>query len=312
MSQNELTGIERQLVLQYLMDGNVPVTVTEEVEAPAVLSENDEKEEKKIKPLLTGVFPVALKAEQMTVLDQGIILLQNPPESVKTFDGKMVRVQFYFNKLGLYFVTKMKSVKSGLALAIPGIIRKVEDTTPKKRGNFTALLYYGKDSKSSEIKCDFLENYPLFVTPKWSDVEEEYQVTAKNYLESFVMHCRSAGQAIGNGLHLITVCRYLSEPSDKQSHSIQNRKTLPQIIYIDEKRIVFAINEESISLKENCEYGVVLGFPIPNGPIKERTIYTDFIVDNLFKDNEEKKVCAVCHYSTIKEEDVRYLEDKVR
>ena len=29
MEKNELTGIERQLVLQYLVDGNVPVTVTE-------------------------------------------------------------------------------------------------------------------------------------------------------------------------------------------------------------------------------------------------------------------------------------------
>ena len=78
MKKNELTGIERQLVLQYLVDGNVPVTVTE---VKTAVEDNE-----KIKSLTSGVFPVALPGEQMTVLDQGIILLQNPPEAVKTFE----------------------------------------------------------------------------------------------------------------------------------------------------------------------------------------------------------------------------------
>ena len=115
MKKNELTGIERQLVLQYLVDGNVPVTVTE---VKTAVEDNE-----KIKSLTSGVFPVALPGEQMTVLDQGIILLQNPPEAVKTFDGKKVKVQFYFNKLGLYFETEIKKIKSGaLAIVIPALI----------------------------------------------------------------------------------------------------------------------------------------------------------------------------------------------
>ena len=94
MKKNELTGIERQVVLQYLVDGNVPVTVTE---VKTAVEDNE-----KIKSLTSGVFPVALPGEQMTVLDQGIILLQNPPEAVKTFDGKKVKVYFYYSKRMIY------------------------------------------------------------------------------------------------------------------------------------------------------------------------------------------------------------------
>ena len=251
MTSAELTGIERQLVLQYLIDGNVPVTVTElpenkkksesesnhylenstnseleanlakdsklALETPNTLSEEEEQKDKTlekfcemhVKPLVSGVFPVAIRSEQMTVLDQGIIVLQNPPETVKSFDGKIVRVQFYFNRLGLYFDTQIKSIKSGaLALAIPKSIKKVEETAKKNPGEFNAVIYIG--NSGGDVKCGFSEDYPLFCAPKWSDVEESEQQTAKKYLEAAVMHARSNGTAIGNGLHLISVCRYLA------------------------------------------------------------------------------------------------------
>ena len=95
-NSSQLTGIERQLVLQYLMDANVPVTLTEEIELGQEKAAENEKSENghRIRTVASGVFPVALPGEQITVLDQGIILLKNPPESVKVFDGKKVRVQF--------------------------------------------------------------------------------------------------------------------------------------------------------------------------------------------------------------------------
>ncbi len=304
---NELTGIERKLVLQYLMDANVPVTLTEEKESGT--ENQDFREEPEIRSVASGIFPVALPGKQMTVLDQGIILLQNPPESIKAFDGKKVRVQFYFNRLGLYFITDVKSVKSGLALVIPSCINKIEEKEKKHSPSLTALLYYSSN-ESGALKCSFLQDYELFVSPKWSDVPEEVQFKAKSYLEKFVMECRSDGKSIGNGLFLISVVRYLATPSQKTNLAIEGRKENPFVIYLDEQRIVFAGNVDDIIIQGGCDYSVVLGFPIFSGPIKERTIYSNFKADNVFFDEENKKYCAVCSFTNIKEEDARYIEDK--
>lgn len=314
MAFNELTGIERQLVLQYLMDGNVPVTVTE-VSLPVQENVDENKKNNsahRIKAASSGVFPVALPADRLTVLEQGIILLKNPPESVKAFDGKKVRVQFYFNKLGLYFETEMKSVKSGLALVIPATISKIEEKKQDNRGAFTAVLYYSNYPQNLSINCGFIEGYRLFSAPRWSDIDEENQKKAKEYLERFVMQFRNEKNSIVNGVYLISVVRYLSSrgtEDGEQLESIEGRKHPPSIIYIDEDMIVFAAKKRDIIIVEGGEYSVVLGFPILMGPIKERVVYIVLRAERIFTDESGEKCCAVCRYTNIKEEDARYLED---
>ena len=58
MEHDNLTGIERELVLQYLIDGNVPVTLTP-VEEP--ISDNSDDKEMEIRSLTSQIFPVAIK-----------------------------------------------------------------------------------------------------------------------------------------------------------------------------------------------------------------------------------------------------------
>ena len=77
MSEKKLTGIERELVLKYLIDGNVPVTIT------PVLEKKDSSE---IKSVETLVLPVLVRREKMAVLKEGIIFLQNVPESIKILE----------------------------------------------------------------------------------------------------------------------------------------------------------------------------------------------------------------------------------
>ena len=64
MEHEKLTGIERELVLQYLIDGNVPVTLTT-VEDP--ISSDAEDKENEIRSLTSQIFPIAIKAEHMKV-----------------------------------------------------------------------------------------------------------------------------------------------------------------------------------------------------------------------------------------------------
>lgn len=315
-----LTGIERQLVLEYLIDGNVPVTLTEfndinsdENADSEIENDSNSLGDTPIKKISSGVFPVAIKSEQMKVLDQGIILLQNPAESLKEFAGKKVKVQFYFNRLGLYFITVAKTTSSGLALVIPVEIFKIEDEKTKKTNSFGATIYYETGSKNGgiDIECKFDESYKLFTVPKWSDVPEEKQQEAKTYIEKAVTFSKQTGIKIGNGLFLISISRYLSENPKNEQQSISGRAESPKIIYIDHERIIFAARKQDMILSEQHEYALCLSFPIA-GPVRERKVYLTCKVEKIWESEDSEKKCASSLFTSIKEEDERFLYEKTR
>lgn len=306
MAGSELTGIERQLVLQYLIDGNTPITV-----APVEPSEKDSSgtDTGKIKSDSTRIFPVALKAEQLTVLDQGIILLKNAPENIKSYEGRDVKVQFYFNKIGLYFITKIKKCSSGFAIVIPTTIQRVTELVEVKPHPFSAVLYYAltKDAGDLHVECQFDDDYVLFVQPKWGDVDEKDAVSAKKYLEKAVEQTKSSGTTIGNRLMLIPVCRYLAR-RNAENAAVQGTIIPPTVLYIDHEHIVFGTDKRTIAFSQGAEYAIKMGFPLPK-PLKEREVYGTCAVEQIFTDEDDTKYCAVCKFTSIKEEDVRYLYD---
>ncbi len=301
MEVNELTGIERELVLQYLIDGNVPVTVT-----PVEDVKPDSQGE--IKPASSAVFPIAIKAEGIKVLEQGIILLTNPPENVKNHVSKIVRVEFYFNRIGLFFVTELKQTSGGLALVIPSSISRITQAPQSRPTDFSAVLYYSVNEKTDlHIDCFPKENYTLFTRPVWSDIEESVQHEAKSYLEEFIAHARKSGTA-GNGVQLIPVVRYLAEEEKKNVGQEPKRGPL-DILYVDYERIVFASSSLNLSLKPGTEYALEMSFPLPH-PLKERKIFVTCQVEGNYNDNEIKYTAAVCRYTSIHEEDLRFLYEK--
>jgi hypothetical protein len=269
MAKNELTGIERQLVLEYLMDGNSPVTITLVNDSPSAPASEP----------VSAVFPVALRAEQMKVLGQGIILLKNAPDSTELFAGKMVRVKFYFNKLALFFVTKVQRASTGLALVIPSAISKVEEEKPVDKPGFSVTIFYKSGSKTGQkidIRCNLDERFPLFV-------RSDFKKLAKRYLEAEI---KEAEEAIAERIHA------------------------PTVISLDSESVVFAARKNDITLTHGCEYAVLLRFPIA-GPIKERKVYLSCVVDEIFENYECNRICARAKFSSIREEDERFLSDKI-
>ena len=91
---------------------------------------------------------------------------------------------------------------------------------------------------------------------------------------------------------------------------LQNIRSTPALQNLPVLMVTAEAKKENIIVNKDEEYSVVLGFPISKGPIKERTVYAVFTVENIFEDDLNQKCCAVCRYKNIKEEDVRYLEDK--
>ncbi|MBO4547304.1 MAG: hypothetical protein J5700_06975 [Treponema sp.] len=304
MEAAKLTGIERELVLQYLIDGNVPVTVT-----PIEEDEPDTDDGEKVKPATSALFPIAIKAEQLKVLEQGIILLTNPPQNVKNFIDKKARVEFYFNRLGLYFETKIKQIKAGLALVIPSSISRIQETPAAARPTeISAQLYFSVNQKTDvHIDCVPAQGYQLFAKPVWKDIAEDAQVQAKKYLEEFIVHARQKGVA-GSGVQLIPVVRYLSEKVLKME-SVQNRKSPLEILFINHERIVFGQRVGNADLQDGMEYAIEMSFPLPR-PLSERKIFGTCRVESNYYDENRELVCAVCRYTSLQEEDIRFLYEK--
>ncbi len=304
MQASKLTGIERELVLQYLIDGNVPVTVT-----PIENPEEKDFGTAQVKPATSALFPIAIKAEQLKVIAQGIILLTTPPENVKNFIGKSVRVEFYFNRLGLYFETTIKQIKAGLALVIPSSISRMQETTEKERPTeFRAQLYFSVNKKTDiHIDCLPKEGYDIFARPVWKDIQEESQQKAKVFLEKFIAHARTRGTA-GSGVQLIPVVRYLAEKVVKKE-SIQGRQNPLEVIFVNHERIVFGAKTENIDLKDGTEYALEMSLPMPK-PLTGRKIFATCRVESNYSDESKELTCAVCRYTSLQEEDIRFLYEK--
>lgn len=316
--EKELTGIERELVLQYLRDDNVPVTVTleekpEQTEA-AITGDKTRLPSDKERVPASAVFPVAIKSQQMTVLNQGIILLKNDVRTVQPFLGKTVRVQFYFNRLGLYFITTMKNCSQGLALVVPSSIKRIIDVPVTNEYDLSATISFTSNDKSQiKIECVPSPTYPLFVLPKWGDIELEKQHEAKAYLEQFVAESRSGQSAsIGNGVHLFPVCRYLTDSaSGQQPVAVEGRAQPLTILFIDDKRMVVASREQQEALALEAEYALQLTFALESNKLFKRTVSVSCTVENEYTATGANTArCFVCKYNDVKEEDVRFLYER--
>ena len=320
--QKELSRIERELVLQYLRDDNVPVTVTLEqkpLQQEADLSSGTTDLADNDRVPASAIFPVAIPAEQMTVLEQGIILLKNSMRetmrTVQPFLGKNVRVQFYFNRVGLYFVTTMKEYSQGLALVVPSAIYRIPDVRTKKDYDFSATISYDADGNNKvNLACQAVDSYPLFTLPAWGDIELSRQKDAKAILELIVENVRAGQEApIGNGLHLFPVCRYLTEPQSHEAEAVQGRQEPFTVLYVDEEKIVLGSHNHDVVLQKGMDCEVQLLFCVTAHAAFKRTIKVNASVQSEYRFAENADtVCFVLSYKSIKEEDVRFLYERLR
>lgn len=301
MEQKSLSGIERELVLQYLIDGNVPVTLT-----PI----DDTEDQEVIKSLTSQIFPVALKGEHVKVQKSGEILLENPPQAVINFANKTVKVEFYFNRVGLFFISQVKETVKGLSLSIPNEIERILDIEDNKKYDFSALIYFEcKTRKDLNIKCVPQEDVELFCRPAWKIISLENQKKAKELLEAFVEQAKVEKNA-GTGIQLIPVCKYLTESKPVKMEAMQNRQKPLSILFVDHERLVLGMESTECTFFTSEEYGIKLSFSINNGPILSRDIFVTCSVNKIYRSENGKLSCVDLKYTTMQEEDMRFLYEK--
>lgn len=297
MKNEKLTGIERELVLQYLIDGNVPVTVT------PVESENDADT---IHSVPSQIFPVVIKGENVKVSKSGEISLKNLPQSAVSFKSKNVKVEFYFNRVGVFFESKISETKDGYTIELPKEISRIQDVEEEHLYDFSSVIYFDFNNKKDlNIKCVPSKIVELFERPVWKLIPLENQKKAKDLLEKFVEEAKVHKNA-GNGLLLIPVCNYLTF-ENTQFESIENRQKPVEILYIDHERIVVGF-EQNDDFVQNEEFGIKLIFSLKKGPILTRDIFVTAFVNKIYKN--ENKFCIDFKYTTLQEEDMRFLYEK--
>lgn len=300
--KSQLTAIERELVVQYLIDGNVPVTLT-----PVDDKKNDSDE---IRSMSSQIFPVAIKGENVKVHKDGNIFLENPPQSVKNFSKKKVKVEFYFNRVGLFFFSEVKDSKKGLSLAIPEKIERILDVAEEKHYDFSALFYFEvKTGRDINLKCIPWANVELFSRPVWKSIPLENQQKAKLLLEKYVEEAKIE-KNIGNGIQLISVCNYLTYSVPEKFESLQDRIKPVEILYVDHERIVLGLDTINYVFVQNDEYGLKMAFSLKEGPIISRDIFVTCSVNKIYKSENGSRVCVDCVFTTIQEEDLRFLYEK--
>ena len=303
-NDEQLSGIERELVLQYLMDGNVPVTLT------PVNEEKASEDGQIIHPLASQIFPVALKPEHIKVQKNGKIHLENPPQSVMGFAGKTVRVEFYFNRVGLFFTSLVDKDKKGLYILVPETLNRIKDVEEQTDYDFSAVLFFECNNKKDiNTPCVPWDHETLFSRPVWKSIPLENQKKAKEYLEKFVESAKAKKNA-GNGIQLIPVCNYLTFEAEQKMQAIENRVQPLNILYVDHERIVVGSQNQNDKYEVGHEYGLKLCFSIKNSPILSRDIFVTCIVNNVYESEDSKRKCVDFVYTTMQEEDMRYLYEK--
>lgn len=302
-NKDKLSGIERQLVLQYLIDGNVPVTLT------PVFS--DEKNSEKIQSISSQIFPIALRAENIKVTESGKIFLENPPQSVIGFENKEVKVEFYFNRVGLYFVETIKKENNSLYFELPEEINRIADDEDENEYDFSAILYFEyKNKKDLNLKCIPWNRTELFTRPAWKSIPLENQKNAKDLLEIFVAQAKEEKNA-GNGIQLIPICNYLTNTESDKMEALQNRVKPINVLYVDHERIVLGFDDLSEDFFPGSEFGLKMSFLLKESPILSRDVFVTFFVNKVYKNSDSSsKACVDCVYTTIQEEDIRYLYEK--
>lgn len=302
MEQKSLSGIERSLVVQYLTDGNVPVTLT-----PV---EDSLGSDEIIRSLTSQIFPVAIKGDKVQVSNKGEILLEDPPDAARRFLNKTVKVEFYFNRVGLYFHSKVQENDDGLALSIPPVIDRILETVEEKNYDFSALIYFEcKTKKELSIRCVPDESVELFVRPAWKIIPLENQKSAKQLLEQFVEDAKVEKNA-GNGIQLVPVCKYLTEPKPERVEAMQDRPEEPSILFVDHERLVLGMTSKVCTFFKGEEYGIKLIFSIKKGPVLTRDIFVTGDVNKIYRSTDGTLSCVDFKYTTMQEEDLRFLYEK--
>ncbi len=284
-----LNTIERSIVLDYMKETATPVTVT--------VHEKDSLQ----------VFPVVVNASDVYVAGEETLRLSNTVKNLSPFVGKHVRVSFYYNHVGLYFINTLVENQYGYFIDVPKKLMRVgKRKTTAKPALSAVISYAARGNKNISISAYPKKEYTLFAVPQWNSVEAALQSTAQDFFERFAY--RMEIQENDDISFLISVSRYLCQRL--LTVAVEGTAEPLDIIYVDTSKIVFGCMNQLDSLKVGNEYKLRLVFPIGASPILKRTVQVCITVVDTYANAEGDIQCFLCHFKNMQVEDRRFLQEQ--
>ena len=115
---------------------------------------------------------------------------------------------------------------------------------------------------------------------------------------------------IEDSLTALPICRFLANDNDEVEY-IQGRAAPLEILYINDGMIILGLKEGDFPLQRGSEYPLSL---YVNLPIGKREVFLTMYVSRLFQHSSvsrKNKTVAVCRFTSIKEEDRRFLFERI-
>lgn len=207
-------------------------------------------------------------------------------------DNFPVKVFFYYKGIGIYFITTFKYTSKGYALVIPPILYKQQDIIKSNNNSIKGIIYLISGPKTSvQIKAFPLESFSLFDKNIYENLSVEKGVTEPEKLK--------------------TVSHFFSE-NYNYVKAVKDRVEPFSLLYLSHEQIVFGAAQKDMILQKGIDYGFQIEIPLTIG---KRIIFTTFRVTKIFDAEQDifdiKKNCVLCNFTQIKEEDKRFLCDKI-
>ncbi len=257
-------------------------------------------------------------------IKKNLLKLKDCPEYSKSFmnfflSGENLKINFYFNGLGICFYSKISIYENSFCLFFPNEFFNISEKLKKDNSRLSVVLYYGFESSGKNSVKNYLpihcnvdkEKTNIFEKPFLdftNSDQNSLDFKVKKWIENILIEAKKNNLELGNGLFLISAGKYLFDDKKSEFEPVQGRKKAPFVVYLDEDRIVFASEKENMLLKQDEKYKIQISFPIP-GPIKSRNVNCSCRTDFVYENQEKNKICVVSSLCELKEEDKRFLNE---
>lgn len=255
-------------------------------------------------------------------LKKNLLKLKDCPEYSKKFmnfflSGENLKINFYFNGLGICFYSKISIYENSFCLFFPNEFFNIREKIRTDSARLSVILYYGFEPNLKSLPKNYLpircnvDKENIFVKPSLdltNSDESSLDFKVKKWIENILAEAKKSDLEIGNGLFLISAGKYIFDGKKMDFEPVQGRKKAPSVVYLDENKIVFGAEKENMLLKLNEKYRIQISFPLP-GPVKFRNLNCVCRADFVYENQDKSRACVVASLCEIKEEDKRFLNE---
>lgn len=304
---NVLSRIERDIIVANLSE-DLPLLILKSISTEFIPSEQH----------IPQFTPITIKPKTYSITAEGIIFMLLIDYNLSIPDKTPVCVFFYYKGRGLFFETEFRCLKQGYALVIsPHIYKQLDDSQPFEKQLKAKLFFNTQQKKSLSIDCFPHSTISLFSRDLWKNFSKENENVGVSIINSITTNSFTTIADVftkknneqGNFLSSISAALYLCN-EELEIPSVLGRVEPLILLFLSDKEIVLGCQSDQMPIYTESEYALEIFIPIMG---ITRTIYITMYVNTIVKSpiDNNNKYCALCEITSIREEDSRFLYEKL-